>query len=356
MYQAYSKSLITGSYAITEPGHHGIALGLTPSFYAYKHQDLTGSNIIRIITPQFPDDYLYEYNYNVQEITEISSETENLNGGKAIKLSIENPLGTSRFIESIVRVTLTYLLSQNLLKKSGVSVEVFEDKEFISEKFHKKTQPMCEVTSLGAGDRSLHYQLFDRNINEVTKTGLGSSACLIISVLGILANELSGNDPTFTQKKIEILGQIINSLAQKKIGSGFDIACAVFGSIVYTKMDAAKFSSLITLMEEISDSIDTSHPIPLVIFCPPQTLGHPSNLQPTSPKPMFFRKHLASPRAPPLPNHHIPAKALQPILRRFQYKFRHKNIGNPSKDPFYPKPSIKDQIPQNFRVNDPKYS
>jgi phosphomevalonate kinase len=289
MYQAYSKSLITGSYAITEPGHHGIALGLTPSFYAYKHQDLLDSNTIRIITPQFPDDYLYEYKYNVEEISEIPSETENWNGGKAIRLSIENPLGTSRFIDSIVRVTLTYLLSQKgLLKKSGVSVEVFEDKEFISEKFHKKTQPMCEVTSLGQGDRSQHYQLFDRNINEVIKTGLGSSACLIISVLGILANELSGNDPTFTQKKIEILGQIINSLAQKKIGSGFDIACAVFGSIVYTKMDAEKFSSLVTLMEEISLSIDLGHPIPTVIFCPSnKTLGHPPKFRATSPKFVF---------------------------------------------------------------------
>jgi phosphomevalonate kinase len=275
MYQAYSKTLVTGSYAITEPGHHGIALGLTPSFYAYKHQDLPSSNTIRIITPQFPDDYLYEYKYNVQEIMESVSEAENLGRIQGIRITIENPLGANKFIEAIVRVTLAYLLTQKgLLKKSGVSVEVFEDKEFISEKFHKKTQPMCEVVSLGAEDRSKYYQLFDRNINEVTKTGLGSSACLIISVLGILANELSGNDQTFTQKKIEILGQIINSLAQKKIGSGFDIACAVFGSIVYTKMDAAKFSALVTLMEEISHSIDTGHPIPLVTFPPTKILAN----------------------------------------------------------------------------------
>lgn len=323
MYQAYSKSLITGSYAITEPGHHGIALGLTPSFYAYKHQDLPSSNTIRIITPQFPDDYLYEYKYNVQEITEIGNEAENSPGEKGIRLTIDNPLGSSNFIDSIVRVTLAYLLTQEgLLKKSGVSVEVFEDKEFISEKFHKKTQPMCEVISLGGGDRSRHYQLFDRNINEVTKTGLGSSACLIISVLGILVNELSGNNETFTQKKIEILGQIINSLAQKKIGSGFDIACAVFGSIVYTKMDAAKFSALVTLMDEISQSIDTGHPIPTVTFpASNKTLGNPPEFQPPSGQPLFLRKHHPSARVLALHGLPRPPKTLQPISYRFRVQF-----------------------------------
>ena len=69
------------------------------------------------------------------------------------------------------------------------------------------------------------------------KTGLGSSAALIVSfvastfeLLGLLPEDKEEN-----LRSIHIFSQILNAFVQEKVGSGFDIGCSVYGSQIYKR-------------------------------------------------------------------------------------------------------------------------
>ncbi len=69
---------------------------------------------------------------------------------------------------------------------------------------------------------------------EVAKTGLGSSAALTTSLVGGLlkwfgvVNLVDGADSE-ERRIIHNLSQLVHANAQGKIGSGFDVAAAVYG-------------------------------------------------------------------------------------------------------------------------------
>lgn len=107
-------------------------------------------------------------------------------------------------------------------------------------------------------------------ISQVPKTGLGSSAALVSVVTTAL---LSYYRPQLTENiqsdresldKIHNLAQLAHCTAQKKIGSGFDVASAVCGSIIYRRFKAETLGSLTsyekydgkTYSEEVKKLID----------------------------------------------------------------------------------------------------
>lgn len=64
-----------------------------------------------------------------------------------------------------------------------------------------------------------------------TKTGLGSSACVTVGVVGGILKCLLGK---VDKKEVDCVSQMANMEAQSKIGSNFDISAAVYGSHLYT--------------------------------------------------------------------------------------------------------------------------
>jgi ERG8-type phosphomevalonate kinase len=82
----------------------------------------------------------------------------------------------------------------------------------------------------------------------VAKTGMGSSAALTTSLVGSLLQFFGIIDlksTSLTQREtdrsvIHNLSQLIHSVAQGKIGSGFDVAAAVYGSQIYRRFSESK--------------------------------------------------------------------------------------------------------------------
>ncbi|KTW26125.1 phosphomevalonate kinase [Pneumocystis carinii B80] len=92
------------------------------------------------------------------------------------------------------------------------------------------------------------YKKFDFPIEKVHKTGIGSSSALMTSMIAALVVHLSEGkiDIEQTQNKwiIHNLSQIAHCSVQEKIGSGFDIAAACFGSCLYRRFDPAIIDSV----------------------------------------------------------------------------------------------------------------
>ena len=93
---------------------------------------------------------------------------------------------------------------------------------------------------------------------DVHKTGLGSSAALITSLTAALLLHLGAFAPDSFAKAggtegasagralAHNLAQYVHCLAQGKVGSGFDVAAAVFGSQLYTRFDPAVLAPIMT--------------------------------------------------------------------------------------------------------------
>lgn len=102
------------------------------------------------------------------------------------------------------------------------------------------------LQSLAALPPFLHTAV---RLPEVHKTGLGSSAALITSLVSALLLHLQivpadalasqgGLEGASAGRKLaHNVAQYVHCLAQGKVGSGFDVASAVFGSQLYTRFD-----------------------------------------------------------------------------------------------------------------------
>ncbi|SCU79604.1 LAFA_0B04280g1_1 [Lachancea sp. 'fantastica'] len=93
------------------------------------------------------------------------------------------------------------------------------------------------------------FRFHDSTITKVPKTGLGSSAglvtVLITSLLSVFQQDLDVKSSE-DQQIIHNLSQVAHCQAQGKVGSGFDVAAAVFGSIKYQRFDSKLIEDLPT--------------------------------------------------------------------------------------------------------------
>jgi phosphomevalonate kinase len=93
------------------------------------------------------------------------------------------------------------------------------------------------------------FRHFGTTLREAHKTGLGSSAALVTSLAAaLLSHYLPASlfDLATAQGKrvLHNLAQIAHCSAQGKIGSGFDVASAVYGSCLYRRFSPSLLSGL----------------------------------------------------------------------------------------------------------------
>ena len=217
----HAKFFFVGGYSVLDRKNVGLVLSLEPIIKCegiLEHFDLL-DNIVEIQALTHPKNIMFKYSFDKRV---------------DIKQS-EPPLltnGYDCFIHASI-YTFFYHFSFN-------SLDFGEGNNLIK----------LEIT----GDSSFY--------NNDGKNGLGSSAATTVSIISCLMKIFSIKNDDLLFK----LAAIAHSLAQGKIGSCFDISCAIFGSQIYRR-PSPSFISLDKLNEKWDYEIEPIKPrLQLIIY------------------------------------------------------------------------------------------
>lgn len=167
------KVLILGGYLVLFPKYFGVVLACTSKVTCTLKSLQDHNNSIWIKSPQF----------NLQTCF------------KSVPFS--DPGDSNIFISETLKTTLYFVSLYKELKATDIEIEIHGDEAFYT----------CG------------------------KTGLGSSAALTTSLVKVILQYYELND----LRLVHYVAQVSHFRAQEKIGSGFDVSAAVFGSILFRR-------------------------------------------------------------------------------------------------------------------------
>jgi phosphomevalonate kinase len=117
-------------------------------------------------------------------------------------------------------------------------ITILADEDYYSQSNASSTEPHSRGS----------FPDFGVSLKDAHKTGLGSSAALVtalttaLMVYHVLRPEKLRDDRTLA--KVHILAQAAHCAAQGKVGSGFDVATAVYGSCIYRRFTPSLLESI----------------------------------------------------------------------------------------------------------------
>merc|ERR1711977_471533 len=105
------------------------------------------------------------------------------------------------------------------------------------------------TTTISSSTATHKFTDFGVRLQDAHKTGLGSSAALVTAFTGaILSHYLPSSIFTLSspegRSKLHNLAQAAHCAAQGKVGSGFDVASAVYGSCLYRRFSPGILSEM----------------------------------------------------------------------------------------------------------------
>lgn len=165
------------------------------------------------------------------------------------------------FVETALAYALTYASAVDFTKIGPASITILADTDYYS-------HPRSSGNSIpSTADRFLDFNI---PLQQANKTGLGSSAALVTAFTAAVVAHYAPReivDASSTQEKSRLhnLAQAAHCAAQGKIGSGFDVAAAAYGSCMYKRfspsilerlgdMGSKGFSTRLKSVVEGSDS------------------------------------------------------------------------------------------------------
>ena len=247
---APGKVLLAGGYLVLDRPNIGITIATTSKFHtttewdSKKHQkDDNDENAtlqslaITVVSPQFGTT-------NVYNVLPPGKED-----GSTPYVVLTDVTGNETPRNKFVETCLVYAISacvllgkrEHMFGTSDVRITLRADNSFYSQRDELKRRGLpCTSGAL----RTLEPF---RPLQTVAKTGLGSSAALVTSFVGSflafmgcaeLPSVVSEADRVRTSRDLELvhrLAQAAHVMAQGKVGSGFDVCSACFGSNVYVR-------------------------------------------------------------------------------------------------------------------------
>ncbi|KAJ2983906.1 hypothetical protein NUW54_g10581 [Trametes sanguinea] len=213
---------------------------------------------IRVRSPQFEDaSWLYFVDFDGPNIVRVEHVADNAisatTKNKFVHLALQRTLSLAAELKSVgtLQNTLSY----------GLDIAIVGDNDFYSQRAQLAAQDL--PPTLDSLSKLPPFAKTGVRLPDVHKTGLGSSAALITSLVSALLVHLNvipadsfsveGGTETASEgrKLAHNLAQYVHCLAQGKVGSGFDVSAAVFGSQLYTRFDPAVLAPL--MKDDVSD-------------------------------------------------------------------------------------------------------
>lgn len=136
----------------------------------------------------------------------------------------------NKFVETALEYALTYATCSGAGLIEGLFVTILADSDYYS-------SPVSTDNVSSSQERFIDFEV---PLEQAHKTGLGSSAALVTALTAAVSvyclptsyldvNSLRG------RHQLHNLAQAAHCAAQGKVGSGFDVAAAAFGSCVYRR-------------------------------------------------------------------------------------------------------------------------
>ncbi|OAA68292.1 nonsense-mediated mRNA decay protein 3 [Niveomyces insectorum RCEF 264] len=249
---APGKVLLAGGYLVLDRAYTGLVFGLSARINVVAQAIKTSPGVqlteIVVESPQFLEAQ-WAYGYHLTDA----------DGGILVtQLRIGSTIRANLFVETTLSYALTYVSRLAHLNPSHsitpLRLTILADNDYYSQpSLHTSTSSSGSSSSAtvtpeantGAG----RFARFFTPLSSAHKTGLGSSAALVTALTAaVLSHYLPASlfDLATEAGKLTLhnLAQAAHCAAQGKVGSGFDVAAAVYGSCMYRRFSPSVLAGL----------------------------------------------------------------------------------------------------------------
>ncbi|KAJ1029958.1 hypothetical protein NDA16_000871 [Ustilago loliicola] len=276
---APGKVLVAGGYLVLDPAYPGLVISTSSRFYCHA-QSQTSSTApkesaaptctITVRSPQFVDAV---WVYRASAVSAAPSQLDKGEGQGDQHWIIEQTAesqakaGRNPFVSLALAYTLRLAAElkgsdelESLFLRTGsqgIQITVVADNDFYSQ---RETLNLPEGTAPTV-DQLKQLPPFSAQkcrIGDVHKTGLGSSAAMTTSLVACFLLHLQavvpdGPDSIETEDLalIHNLAQLAHCAAQGKVGSGFDVSAAIWGSQLYRRFQPKVLQSCLDEGEKV---------------------------------------------------------------------------------------------------------
>ena len=191
-------------------------------------------------------------------------ERPNISFVSAVNAYVTTTLEVNRMKEVVLDAPQLNMSSRGIIDGDSGCITVSVPKELL---LFKTAAEIASRYAAGIGERVSGFNIAAKNdtpfaysisTGKVVKSGLGSSAAITVATVGAILKsfEISFGENDALHK----LAQIAHSIATGKVGSGFDIAAASYGSILYTRYSPEMVKNLPTdyTNQQLVDLVKTS--------------------------------------------------------------------------------------------------
>ncbi|KAF5193907.1 Phosphomevalonate kinase, partial [Thalictrum thalictroides] len=303
---APGKVLMTGGYLILERPNAGLVLSTNSRFYAIvkpihdhlqPHSWAWAWTDVKLTSPQLSRESTYKLSLKSPKLQSISSRES---GNPFVEQAVQYAVAAAQAVS--VDEDKKDMLHKLLLQ--GLDITILGSNDFYSYRNQIEalglpltpeslaSLPSFSSITLNAEESREHHSK-----PEVAKTGLGSSAAMTTAVVAALLQYLGVvHLPLSTQALypdkddadldlVHVVAQSAHCIAQGKVGSGFDVSAAVYGSQRYVRFSPGVLSSAQVavswklLQEVITDVLNEKWDHEKTKFCLPPlmtlVLGEP---------------------------------------------------------------------------------
>ena len=228
---APGKVLMAGGYLVLDPEYRGHVLSTSARFYSAVQA--TDDDLITIRSPQFTDGLWLLTMKDRNECKELVPDRRS---------------GQNHYVQTTIEIVSNIAAHLGKgLGGSGLDVTLLADNDFYSQRVSLVEH---ELPSTLPGLRFLpRFNSTHGSMKNVHKTGLGSSAALITSLTCALMihYKVIERDSIESRREdaltfVHNVAQYAHCVVQGKIGSGFDISAAIYGSQSYRRFRPSVFA------------------------------------------------------------------------------------------------------------------